>query len=351
MAATNSFQHPWVVRIERNSSRMSALWDPEMPFTVGQPLRWVLEWLPETRTLRLLDTHTQKTIEKSLEKGAEHAQFQLTPQSKLTLWREKAKKVSPTLQPRELGTDDQSRIFRTRAFQSVGALALAFIVLPLLPKPRKLEIVQAPVQVMQLAQSMAPKPVPKSASAAMAQSKSFSSRLKSFVKGSASRWLAATSFNSFSSNTFTKFTASFGNGATSGGPQIRAGLSNSAAGGGGGIAGTSEWVNLDTLAASVQEGLTKDEVGEVIHKHMKEVRYCYETAMIRTPDLEGKLVVAFTIGRAGSVKTSAVSSSTLPDTRLNDCILSRLANWKFPQPKGGIDVAVTYPFLFKTLGK
>jgi TonB family protein len=73
--------------------------------------------------------------------------------------------------------------------------------------------------------------------------------------------------------------------------------------------------------------------------------------MIRTPDLEGKLVVAFTIGRAGSVKTSAVSSSTLPDTRLNDCILSRLANWKFPQPKGGIDVAVTYPFLFKTLGK
>ncbi len=342
---------PWVVRIERESTRMSAMWDPEMPFAIGQPLRWVIEWLPDSRTLRLLDTRTQKTFEKVLTPGADHAQFELTSRSRVTLWREQARTMSPTLQATQLGTDDHSKVFRLRAMQSIAALALSFIVLPLIPKPRKIEVVQAPVQVMQLAQSMAPKPVPRTAAAAMVQSKTFASRLRSFVKGSASRWLAATSFNSFSSNTFTKFTAAFGNSATGGGPEVRAGLSKSAAGGGGGIAGTSDWVNLDTLAANVQEGLSKDEVGEVIHKHMKEVRYCYETAMMRVPDLEGKLVVAFTIGRAGSVKTSAVSSSTLPDSRLNDCILGRLAGWKFPQPKGGIDVAVTYPFLFKTLGK
>ncbi|MBC7691522.1 MAG: AgmX/PglI C-terminal domain-containing protein [Methylotenera sp.] len=113
----------------------------------------------------------------------------------------------------------------------------------------------------------------------------------------------------------------------------------------------SPMVSGDLLGSSVQEGLTKDEVGEVIHRHLSEIRYCYESAMIRSPDLEGKLIVDFVIGGVGSVKTTAVKTSTLPDPRLDDCILRRLVTWKFPNPKGGIDVAVSYPFIFKTLGR
>lgn len=111
------------------------------------------------------------------------------------------------------------------------------------------------------------------------------------------------------------------------------------------------FVTMDTSGSSVEEGLTKDEVGEVIHKHLSEVRYCYESAMIRTPDLEGKLMVSFTISGNGVVKSSEVKSSTLPDPRLDDCILRRLGSWKFPSPRGKIDVAVTYPFIFKSLGR
>lgn len=110
-------------------------------------------------------------------------------------------------------------------------------------------------------------------------------------------------------------------------------------------------VSLDTGGSEVEQGLTKDEVGEVIHRHMSEVRYCYESAMLRTPDIEGKLIMNFTIGGAGKVKTASIKQSTLPDPRLDDCILRRLMTWKFPQPKGGIDVAVSYPFIFKTLGR
>jgi TonB family protein len=109
------------------------------------------------------------------------------------------------------------------------------------------------------------------------------------------------------------------------------------------------FVSMDVAGAAVDEGLTKDEVGEVIHRHLSEVRYCYESAMIRSPDLEGKLMVNFTIGGSGMVKSTEVKSSTLPDPRLDDCILRRLATWKFPNPRGGIDVAVTYPFIFKSL--
>jgi TonB family protein len=108
---------------------------------------------------------------------------------------------------------------------------------------------------------------------------------------------------------------------------------------------------MDTGSSTVEQGLTKDEVGEVIHKHLSEVRYCYESAMIRSPDIEGKLLVSFVIGGTGMVKSSEVKSSTLSDARLDDCILRRLGTWKFPTPRGGIDVAVTYPFIFKTLGR
>ena len=110
-------------------------------------------------------------------------------------------------------------------------------------------------------------------------------------------------------------------------------------------------VSMDTPGAAVDEGLTKDEVGEVIHKHLSEVRYCYESAMIRTPDIEGKLMAAFTIGGNGVVKTADVQQSTLPDPRLDDCIIRRLMTWKFPNPRGGVEVKVSYPFLFKTLGR
>lgn len=115
--------------------------------------------------------------------------------------------------------------------------------------------------------------------------------------------------------------------------------------------GFTPFVSADANGSMVDEGLTKDEVGEVIHRHLSEVRYCYESAMIRTPDIEGKLMTNFTINGQGVVKSAEVKSSTLPDPRLDDCIIRRLATWKFPKPRGGVDVAVTYPFIFKTLGR
>jgi TonB family protein len=73
--------------------------------------------------------------------------------------------------------------------------------------------------------------------------------------------------------------------------------------------------------------------------------------MLRRPDLEGKLAIAFTIGNIGSVLSSRVLQSSMDDPRLGDCVLAKLASWKFPKPKGGIEVPVTYPFVFKSLGK
>lgn len=110
------------------------------------------------------------------------------------------------------------------------------------------------------------------------------------------------------------------------------------------------FIKIDTAASSVDEGLTREEVGEVIHKHMSEIRYCYESAILRQPHIEGKLNLAFTVEGSGAVKTVEIRSSTLADPGLDDCILRRLRSWQFPKPRGGVDVAVTYPFIFKSLG-
>jgi TonB family protein len=109
-------------------------------------------------------------------------------------------------------------------------------------------------------------------------------------------------------------------------------------------------ITLDAGMASVEQGLTKEEVGAVIERHKSEIRYCYEAAMLREPRVEGRISLAFTIDKAGRVVKAGVANSSVNDPRLAQCLLARLPNWKFPNPKGGVSVDVSYPFVFKTLG-
>ncbi|MGZ3707731.1 MAG: AgmX/PglI C-terminal domain-containing protein, partial [Bdellovibrionota bacterium] len=111
------------------------------------------------------------------------------------------------------------------------------------------------------------------------------------------------------------------------------------------------YVSVDSGGPTVEEGLTKDEVGAVIHSHMDEIRYCHESAMLYSPNIEGKMVVQFAINRVGVVEMAAIQTSTLPEHGLEQCILKKMMHWKFPKPKGGTKVSVSYPFLFKTLGR
>ena len=111
---------------------------------------------------------------------------------------------------------------------------------------------------------------------------------------------------------------------------------------------TSGLVTFSAGTKGVDEGLTRDEVGKVIHDHLSEVRYCYESAMVRNPGLEGKVQVHFTIRPNGTVKSSDVTEGS-GEASLDTCITSHLMRWRFPKPRGGVEVGVTYPFIFKSL--
>lgn len=109
------------------------------------------------------------------------------------------------------------------------------------------------------------------------------------------------------------------------------------------------FVSLDTGASDVDEGLTREQVGRVINSHFQEIRYCYEAAKLRSPDVEGEMALKFSVGGTGDVRTAGVGNSTVSNSRLHDCLVSHLKTWKFPHPRGGVTVAVAYPLYFKSL--
>lgn len=115
----------------------------------------------------------------------------------------------------------------------------------------------------------------------------------------------------------------------------------------GGNVGSGDIVAMVDEETVIEGGLDRDAIAEVIRRNLGQIRYCYERQLSSNPDLYGKVLVKFTIGASGEVLEQRVDSSTLKSAMVEGCIMRRMAAWKFPEPKGGTLVRVSYPFLFK----
>ena len=98
---------------------------------------------------------------------------------------------------------------------------------------------------------------------------------------------------------------------------------------------------------TITGALSKDEITKVLKRHQNEVRSCYDQALRIKPTLEGKVVVKFIIDGKGDVALAEIASDTLNDENLKACMMNVVRSWKFPEPKGGGNVTVTYPWSFK----
>lgn len=107
-------------------------------------------------------------------------------------------------------------------------------------------------------------------------------------------------------------------------------------------------VNLLEQESEISGGLDREVIADFIRKNIGHILYCYERSLSANPNLFGKVSVRFVIGATGQVSTQKIGESTLKDGRVEGCILEKIALWKFPTPRGGVNVSVTYPFLFKT---
>jgi len=90
--------------------------------------------------------------------------------------------------------------------------------------------------------------------------------------------------------------------------------------------------------------LDKDLIRRVIRSHINEVRACYNQGLARNPSLSGRVEVSFSIGGTGRVMTSGIGESSVKDKQVDACIAKAVKRWKFPRPRNGGNVMVSYPF-------
>lgn len=138
---------------------------------------------------------------------------------------------------------------------------------------------------------------------------------------------------------------------TKGGELLRGGsggLLAFATGGTGAVAGVP--VSVPARPTRVQGSIDRDLIAKIINDQVGEMRGCYERALLRDPNLgAGKVLLEWTIDRAGDVSEVRTKLATLKSSEVVSCLLDLLRTLKFPKPNGGV-VIVSYPVLFNSVG-
>lgn len=95
----------------------------------------------------------------------------------------------------------------------------------------------------------------------------------------------------------------------------------------------------------LMDALDPEVIAAIIKRYLPQIQHCYEMRLVHIPTLKGKVLVKFQIVKDGSVRNPSIMESTLNDKGTEECILTKINKWSFPQPKGGGVVEVKYPFL------
>ncbi len=97
-------------------------------------------------------------------------------------------------------------------------------------------------------------------------------------------------------------------------------------------------------------GLSRYAINATIAKYLSQVRRCYENQLNKQAGLEGLVTVSFQINGTGMLNYSKVKNSTLNSAPVERCITTKMMSWKFPKPKGGVNVNINYPFMLRPVG-
>ncbi|KIG12634.1 putative abductin-like protein [Enhygromyxa salina] len=98
-------------------------------------------------------------------------------------------------------------------------------------------------------------------------------------------------------------------------------------------------------AATVDGPLDHDFVRRIVRAHAGELSACYSAGLSKNPALAGAVTIEFTINAEGRVSTSApVDPDTFGDPGVPNCMAKAMKKWRFPEPLGGGEVRVSFPF-------
>lgn len=82
----------------------------------------------------------------------------------------------------------------------------------------------------------------------------------------------------------------------------------------------------------------------VVRSRLFEVRRCYERGKMDEPELKGRVTLTIEIPAAGGVGSALVESSSLANSRVEECIVDAVRGWPFPAPANGRPLVISYPF-------
>ncbi len=112
----------------------------------------------------------------------------------------------------------------------------------------------------------------------------------------------------------------------------------------------------EEIKVRIREGTLGDQTGigridkaaveSVFRRRMSAIRVCYERSLKVNPDVEGKVTIRFTIGRAGTITDIQVTENTTGDASIGTCIAQKVRTWRFSPPDEG-EVTFSYPFLLQ----
>jgi len=108
-----------------------------------------------------------------------------------------------------------------------------------------------------------------------------------------------------------------------------------------------------TRGPSMRTGVTEwtkgrlppEVIQRVVRQNFGRFRHCYDQALTRNPNLQGRVAARFVIDRSGAVSNVTNGGSDLPDSNVVSCVLGAFYGLSFPAPDGGI-VTVVYPIAF-----
>ena len=106
--------------------------------------------------------------------------------------------------------------------------------------------------------------------------------------------------------------------------------------------------NVADEMPEVDGSLDSAAIRRVMNRKKSAIKACYENALKRDRNLQGKLIISFEIDERGRISNVSFGGS-LGSRDVEQCIRTRSRSWRFPRPDGG-PVFVDYPIVFTPAG-
>lgn len=97
----------------------------------------------------------------------------------------------------------------------------------------------------------------------------------------------------------------------------------------------------------IEGQMDEETVRKIALKNQASLKYCFQKAQLRNPELSGKIIVRLTIDGDGNVTDVSVEQSTIDDQEMVSCVLRMVKRWKFPATGG--EVNITFPLVFMSV--